>query len=298
MESVKSQRGQKHHYIPKFYLKQWCNSSGLLCEFSRPHTIVKPRMTSPDGTGYVRGLNTFETLPHEAANFLETQFFLLLKADNLAAAAMRELLQGNVALSQEMRNGWTRFIMTLLHRTPEGFARITERITKDLPVQIERFIRTNDDLLGLSHDAPALAELSSLIGDERALENLLLRVLHSNMDSERVGNVLNQMHWTLLTINHSDFSLLTSHRPMTMTLPIGHPNARLFIPVSPNDIFVAANQPDVPREMNDIVPSRIVRWLNDRVARQSRKYVYAADDRQLRFVPKRLGQKARWSPLE
>ena len=253
-------------------------------------------MTSPDGTGYVRGLNTFETLPPEAANFLEAQFFL--KADSLAAAAMRELLQGNADLSQEMRNGWTRFIMTLLHRTPEGFARITERITKDLPVQIDRFMRANDSLLGLSHDAPTLAELSSLIGDEQYLEDLLLRVLHSNMDSERVGNVLNQMHWTLLTINHSDFSLLTSDRPITITLPIGHPNARLFIPVSPKDIFVAANQPDIPREMNDIVPSSIVRWLNDRVARQSRKYVYATDDRQLRFVSKRLGQKARWSPLE
>src|SRR5215467_11268383 len=118
------------------------------------------------------------------------------------------------------------------------FARITERITKDLPVQIDRFMRANDGLLGLSPDAPTLAELSSLIGDKRYLEDLLLRVLHSNMDSERVGNVLNQMHWTLLTINHSDFSLLTSDRPITIALPIGHPNARLFIPVSPNDVFV------------------------------------------------------------
>jgi len=118
------------------------------------------------------------------------------------------------------------------------------------------------------------------------------------MDSERVGNVLNQMQWTLLTINHSDFPLLTSDRPIVMTEGIGRPTARIFIPVSPTDIFVAANQPDIPRQMNEIGPSPVVRWLNDRVARQSRKYVYATDDRQLRFVSKRLGEKAPWSPLE
>jgi len=129
MSSPKPFLGQKHHYIPKFYLKQWCNSDGYLCEFSRPHTIVKPRMTNPDGTAYIRGLNTFETLPPEAANFLEAQFFL--KADDLAARALHEILQGNVGLGQDMRDAWARFIMTLLHRTPGGFARVTDRITQD-----------------------------------------------------------------------------------------------------------------------------------------------------------------------
>jgi hypothetical protein len=50
---------QKHHYIPKLYLKQWAGPDGRVCEFSRPYQQVKPRMTFPDATGYERGLYTF-----------------------------------------------------------------------------------------------------------------------------------------------------------------------------------------------------------------------------------------------
>jgi hypothetical protein len=58
----RQKEGDKHHYIPKFYLKQWVNPADPnreLCEFSRPYKIVKPRRTDPDGTGYQRGLYTF-----------------------------------------------------------------------------------------------------------------------------------------------------------------------------------------------------------------------------------------------
>jgi hypothetical protein len=31
----------KHHYIPVFYLKQWTNRDGILCEYSRKYKEVK-----------------------------------------------------------------------------------------------------------------------------------------------------------------------------------------------------------------------------------------------------------------
>ena len=37
--------GQKHHYLPVFYLKQWAGPDRRLCEFSRPHKVVKPSAT-------------------------------------------------------------------------------------------------------------------------------------------------------------------------------------------------------------------------------------------------------------
>jgi hypothetical protein len=50
----KDKLGDKHHYIPKFYLKQWAVLDGKLCEFRKPYKTVVDRMTDPDGTGYVR----------------------------------------------------------------------------------------------------------------------------------------------------------------------------------------------------------------------------------------------------
>jgi hypothetical protein len=64
----------KHHYIPVFYLKQWMGGDDRVCEFSKPHDRVKPRRTHPDGTGYVRGLNTIAGLPPHEARGSKTSF--------------------------------------------------------------------------------------------------------------------------------------------------------------------------------------------------------------------------------
>jgi hypothetical protein len=49
-------KGEKHHYIPQFYLNRWAGTDGRLCEYSRPYDIVKPKFVHPSGTGYERGL--------------------------------------------------------------------------------------------------------------------------------------------------------------------------------------------------------------------------------------------------
>jgi hypothetical protein len=117
----------KNHYLPVFYLKQWCSSrDGCLCEYSRPHDKVKPRRTSPSGTGYKRGLYTFDSLPPLVSNFIEQQF--LLRADDLAHLALCDLIAGSADFDTDTRSAWSRFIMTILYRNPEAMARIKEKL--------------------------------------------------------------------------------------------------------------------------------------------------------------------------
>ena len=87
---------------------------------------VKPRRTHPDGTGYVRGLNTFRILPPALADSLENRF--LKRADDLASQALLHFLKDDVNLDVETMSGWSRFILTLLHRTPEAMERLTNQI--------------------------------------------------------------------------------------------------------------------------------------------------------------------------
>jgi hypothetical protein len=109
-------QGEKHHYVPRFYLKQWVGRDARICEFSPPYREVKPRMTHPDGTGCLRGHYTFSELPPAAANFLERRF--LDFADKQANTALQQLLINNVELEANNQSGWSRFIMSLIHRTP------------------------------------------------------------------------------------------------------------------------------------------------------------------------------------
>jgi hypothetical protein len=68
---------RKHHYVPVCYLKQWANTDDRrLCE----HKLipggygVKPRRTSPDGSGYQLDLYRIEGVPDDIAQDFEKRF--------------------------------------------------------------------------------------------------------------------------------------------------------------------------------------------------------------------------------
>ena len=118
---------QKHHFIPVFYLKRWGNADGRLCEFRRPHKLVVPRRTHPDGTGYVRGLYTLEGLAPGRENIVETQF--LKSIDNAASKALAGMMEGQeFSEPTEMKTAWSRFLMSLLVRHPEALSEIKKRL--------------------------------------------------------------------------------------------------------------------------------------------------------------------------
>jgi hypothetical protein len=99
----------KHHYIPVFYLKEWADPRRRLLEFSRPYDHrVRPRPTSPDGTGYIRGLNIVPAFADPEA----VEKVIMQKVDSLAADAHKKLLRNpSTPWSSDMRSAWTRFIV-------------------------------------------------------------------------------------------------------------------------------------------------------------------------------------------
>jgi hypothetical protein len=63
-------------------------------------------------------------------------------------------------------------------------------------------------------------------------------------------------------------------------------------------LFVATNNEETENNIRRADPTMRIAQVNGRVASQARKYVYGIDDRQLRFVEKRLGRKWPSTPLE
>jgi hypothetical protein len=287
----------KHHYIPKFYLKQWACADGRLCEFSRPYKRVEPRRTHPDGTGYIRGLYTFSGLPSAAVNYLENVF--LLHADDGAADVHRRLLADDVEFDGPTKSSWSRFIMSLFHRNPEAIERITTKISQDFPASLEQF-RAGYETNRHESDPVTFEEFQEKLSTDRAaFERTVVMVLQRIMDSQLVGGGLNEMIWGVVRVFKSRYPLLTSDRPVVMSNGLARPEAHIVMPISPDRIFVAARKVETAREI-DARGKRgeLVEELNDRIVRQARRFVYSCNDAQLRFVEKRLGMKEKWSPWE
>jgi hypothetical protein len=288
-------RSQKHHYIPVFYLKQWADIDGRLCEFSKPHDVVKSYRKYPDATGYMRGLYTFSGLPPAAANFLENVFFL--RSDDGAAIVHRRLLADEVDFDGDAMSAWSRFIMTLFHRNPEAIERITNKVTVEFPLAMEKY-RANYETERHASDPPTFEDFQRRMTSE-ALEKTYVLVLQKIMDSELIGTALNAMIWGVMRVRKSRFPLLTSDRPIVMTNGLARQDAHLIMPISPDRMFVAAKNQETMRKL-DLQGQRgdLVEMLNNRVVCQARKFVYCSNDKQLRFVSNRLGERATWSPWE
>ena len=286
----------KHHYIPVFYLKQWTGSDEKVCEFKRRYHGVQPRRVHPDATGYVHGLNTVSGLPPSNADFLETDFMQL--ADNYASRALRILLAMSPwKFTDEERSGWSRFIVSLITRNPESVER-HKAAGKRLFDEARADIEADYAARRLPTDPATYEEYAAKNSPNpagRAGAILLQKVI----DNPQIGNWINQMRWIVLHDARPKHLLLTSDRPVVMTNGIAQENAQLILPISPHHAFVATNNLKTENYIRDVWHRReAIEQVNDRVTKQSHKFVYGFDDSQLDFVSKRLGLKYTADPLE
>lgn len=291
--------GQKHHYIPEFYLKRWSNPSvnGRLYEYCRRYQGVVARPTYPGGTGYQRGLYTFSGLDDVARNFLEDVF--LGRADDAANDALQRLLMQDTNLRPELRVAWSRYIMTLLHRNPESIQRLRNKVARELPSALSNF-KAAWDLARRESDPPTFEEYVTAV-PRRDLQQATLMLLQQVMDSQNVGQFLVSMFWSVVTFHTLRYPLLTSDRPLVMTNGLEKADGHLVMPISPNAIFVATRTSEMMHHLHaecDRRGHRIAEHLNDLIARQSHKFVWGTDPHQVSFVSKRIGQKLRSTPLE
>ena len=275
----------KHHYIPEFYLKRWANKPDpRLCEFSRPYDVVKPKRVAPGGTGYVNRLYALRGFPEELAQQVEEQFFKVV--DNGAAEALESLEREGSAskLSINQRSAWSRFLLSLLSRTPEdvtAFREVWERHLSNVSVEAQRGYEA-----GRGRDDPAtLAELLAarpLAEREQDLFEAFMRL----MDNPSLGGRLNGHPFRVLDFP-GDIELLTSDRPIVRNHSgLGAPGGHLAIAIGPRRLFVTSPEVSFLDAVEQQGRRSLAVEMNRSVVRQAKLYAYGRTDDGLEFVRK------------
>jgi hypothetical protein len=281
---------RKHHYIPVCYLKQWANTGDRrLCE----HKLilgghgVKPRRTSPDGTGYQVDLYRVHGVPDSVSQDFEKRFMRLVDTD--ASRALEKIIAGDTDnWPGDLRSGWTRFILSLLFRNPEAVTTIKGHV-------IEMW---EESIKALQADYAARWRP----GDPESFEELLAKrepsaaqigaanFLADVIDNDRVGKTIFEMKWSCIDLSKSSHQLLTSDRPIDMPLGLADSNAYISLPVSPHVLFVAAHNHDTANALRGANQTEVAGKNNRRIIEQARKFVWGSTDSQLSFVQKHFGK--------
>ena len=248
---------------------------------------VKPRRTSPDGTGYEIDLYRVDGVPDSIAQDFEKRFMRLVDTD--ASRALEKIIAGETDnWTGVLRSGWTRFILSLLFRNPEAVATIKGHILEMWAEGIKAL--QNDYAARRRAGDPETFEEFFAKHQPSAAHIGAANFLAEVIDNDRVGKTVFEMSWSRVDLSSSSLDLLTSDRPIDMPLGLADPEAYITLPVSPHVLFVAGHNralADILRAANS---TEVVRTINRRVVQQARKFVWGSTNSHLAFVQKHFGE--------
>ena len=286
---------RNHHFVPAFYLRQWCGPDGKLIEYSIKHGKLIPKPVGANSTGFEFDLYAFNELPPEQAQYVEQRFFDY--ADRTASDALQLHVVGQTKTGwgPELIGAWSRFVIGLHVRHPDAMPELREA-TKVIWEESGANSQRRYDEIRQPGDP---ATFDEYLGGRDPLTPVKARVnliIKGVLDNEIVITRVNGMRWAVLDVSASPLRLLTSDRPVHL-FDIKAPRGLISLPISPTKLFLAVNDPRVFERVRNTKPRRIVTEVNKLLVARARRFVWADDQGQKLFVQKHMSTKLEPTPF-
>jgi Protein of unknown function (DUF4238) len=283
-----------HHFIPAFYLGQWCDSQDdKLTEYSIKNCNFIAKRVGRKATGFQRDLYAFPELPHDQAQFIEQQFFDY--ADRVASNALQMLLTGDNRWTSETRSAWSRFVIGVHLRHPDAIPELrtaARSIWSSNGEEIQRryeLIREPSDPATFDE---RVAKIDPLVPIKVEV-NAIIRMI----DNEKVNGHINNMAWDVIHLSASSRQLLTSDRPVVISKLNDPKMGSVMMAISPSKLFIAVNDRRWLDYLKGRRPREIVGPANKQTVERARRYVWAQNGSQEAFIRKYMGKKLEPLPL-
>ncbi len=277
-----------HHYIPRGYLKRWATGAdGKLCVFHHhPRGLTFTRQTAAQ-TGYRKHLYT-ATLNPQFADKLEREF--MSKVDDEASKLIDLFTLGAIPeLDAKQRDGWTRFLMSLMYRSPEGVARIREKFAEILsrsPIEITPEMRTEYATKRIPEHPESLEDYLAMMRPRDVELGTMMSVANVS-DMEGPGTKINAMEQRVLHLQASKRELLTSDRPLIMSAGLDDPTCFLMLAISPRHLFIATHTKErMAQILHHVDSGAVTKFNNQGVCERAEQFVYGTDASQVNCVKK------------
>ena len=143
--------------------------------------------------------------------------------------------------------GWCQFLYSLIVRTPEHLAIITEKLkTMDALAVVESIRDIYPNIRG-PKDPETFDEYKAAFA-LNPIEVPATRVLPKLIGSKRVIRELASFQWRTATVETAEYPLLASDRPVIMTDGLRRPDAHIVLPIAPRRLCIATrNEESVSR---------------------------------------------------
>lgn len=278
-----------HHYVPRGYLKRWATGTdGKLVAFFHHAKGLDCDRKTPAQTGYAPHLYT-ATLNPKFGDALEREF--LSKVDDAASKLMDLFTSGDVIppLNATQMNDWSRYLMTLMHRSPARMADLHEQLAETLKTvnpEITPELEADYATWKRPGDPATLAEYfaSTRPRDVDLGAKKLLAILSNSLP---IGTHINRMTKKVFNLKGTKHELLTSDQPLIVSGGLGRTDAFLMMALSPHRLFVATNTDERMSSLASHIESGLLTKENNAsVCQNAERFVYGTDFSQTSFVRK------------
>jgi hypothetical protein len=239
---------------------------------------------SPASMGYQDDLYAVLNVGEELKQWLEVNFFQMV--DDEASVAMRELTAGNTNLDIKQREAWTRFIMSLMSRTPDKIDWVRGSYDREVPNLKAQLVDAYNEATAGQDPQPTDEEREAAIAHAFGLGTA--RLIQSIMDLPNVGTEIIKMRWVVITIADGGRDFLTSDKPVYLSKGLQHSDAFFALPISPRHLFVASKEQWVLEELSAKSKADLTQATNKTVVEQAIKYVYSTSTLERNFIAKYL----------
>lgn len=284
----------KHHYLPEFYLSRWRNEAGLLVEFCTRYGKLYARPTSTKGTGYRPHLYSLQL--SDDPQQLEKGF---MKKLDTRASKVLDLLEAGTdpdSLTVSQRSDWSRFLMSLLMRTPSDIETFKTAYAAEwvhtTPAQEETY-RAKRQPGWPETLSEALQAQGPLKTADDAMETAARM-----MDHDGLGKIINNMIWAVIDTSEASGRFLTSDRPVMFDMPFLQRDSYLFLPIGPTKIFAATHNAQTMARVFALPLESRVEASNQFVSGHAVSMVYGQDASARDFVAQHISKRPQPSLAE
>ena len=264
-----SKRHDVHHFIPAFLLRQWQNGpDDRLTALAWKGGSVNASRRKAKAVAKLTGLYTLRDVPEDEANIVEAKIFQ--RIDDEGAAAHAKLARGESELSPREKDGWARFIVSLVTRSPWFLQRHVDAAPRALLEMIMK-----NPLEGMSPSL-TLEKVLEVVPD--LPRDMALRGLVSMLPKSRTQDAIMGAPWTIADVSDSSRDLVIGDQPVLRSGDFDT-DFLLALPLSPTKLFLM-HSPDSSAlsAFRRLGPRQLVERANRESAHRAIEYVYATSD--------------------
>lgn len=212
--------------------------------------------------------------------------------DEPASRALTVLTAGNASgMTDELRIAWTRFLMAMNLRSPHLLADATT-LARDI-VRTHLGSNPGEEFLSVEQSDNPPSVYSRLESDApHFIGNLGKLFLPGLIDNEEIAYYLINMHWVVLGLPHSEYTLLVGDGPFIRTHGLKDRECLVAVPIGPKLLFVASNSKDRQAGLRRFTDTKIAGAVNMQTVGIAVQHVFGRDRSHLQFVENRLRHRA------